>query len=81
MGGAAISVSAQLDIVWQLLDSVAVGKCSRYSKAQNTALFNYADTLSCSGRAFKTATQRRQPLNPFAFLPLAPGHPGISHHS
>lgn len=52
-----------------------------YSKAQNTASFNYVYTLSRSGRAFKTATQRRQPLNPFAFLPVAPGRPGISHHS
>ena len=50
-----------------------------YSKAQNTALFNYVDSLSRSGRAFKTATQRRQPQDPFAFLPLAPGLPGISH--
>lgn len=52
-----------------------------YSKAQNTALFNYVDTLSRSGRAFKTATQRRQPLDPFAFLPLAQGIPGISPDS
>lgn len=35
-----------------------------YSKAQNTALFNYVDSLSRSGRAF---------------LPLALGLPGISH--